>query len=314
MSFAVHHSSFIAHRFSKGVHVRWTELTIQSSSLAAEAVKAIVQDAAGGFTERSTRRGVVLRAWLPENETLEGEIEGLRQRFVNLPAELLAEGVPSIERTWVDEEDWAEAWKAYWRPVRIGKRVVIKPSWQVWPPEDQPDAARPDDLVIELDPGMAFGTGAHSTTALCLRALEDFIESGMEIADVGCGSGILTVAALMLGAQSVLAIDTDPLAVEATARNCDANGVTGCTVIKQTGLADTHQQFDLIVANISYSITKSEAALAPERLKPGGLLLASGFYIGYQDEIVQSLKSLGFEIVRVDEHDMWSCVIGRKKG
>jgi ribosomal protein L11 methyltransferase len=214
----------------------------------------------------------------------------------------------------VDEEDWAEAWKAYWKPVRIGRRVVIKPSWQVWPPEDQPDAAAADDIVIELDPGMAFGTGAHSTTALCLRALEDFVEPGMEMVDVGCGSGILTVAGLKLGAKSVLAIDTDPLAVEATARNCEANGVTGCNVIRQEGLRDTHGQFDLIVANISYNIIKLEAPLAPERLKPGGLLLGSGFYIGYQDEIIKMMSDLGFEIVRADEHDMWSCVIGRWNG
>jgi ribosomal protein L11 methyltransferase len=294
--------------------VRWTELTINSSNLAAEAVGAIVQDAAGGFTVRNTSQSAVMRAWLPENEELEERIEALRQRFANLPEELLEDGVPSIERTSVDEEDWAEAWKAYWKPVRIGRRVVIKPSWQVWPPEDQPDAAAPEDIVIELDPGMAFGTGAHSTTALCLRALEDFVTPGMEVVDVGCGSGILTVAGLKLGAKSVLAIDTDPLAVGATARNCEANGVTGCTVIKQEGLRETHGQFDLIVANISYNITRLEASLAPERLKPGGLLLASGFYIGYQDDMVQMLIDLGFEIVRTDEHDMWSCVIGRWNG
>lgn len=288
-------------------------MTIQSTNLASEAVGAILQELAGGFTVRNTSQTAVFRAWLPENETLEAAVEDLRQRFANLPPELLEEGVPTVARTWVDEQDWAEAWKAYWKPVRIGRRLVIKPSWMAWPPEDQPDAAKPDDIIIELDPGMAFGTGAHSTTALCLAALEDFVEPGMEMVDLGCGSGILTVAALKLGAKSVLAIDTDPLAVEATGRNCEANGVTGYTVAQQAGISETHGQFDLIVGNISHKIIKSESPLIPERLKSGGLYIASGFYIGWEDDIVQQFTDLGFEIVRADEFDMWCCVTGRKK-
>lgn len=293
--------------------MRWSELTIQSSNLAAEAVGAILQDVAGGFTVRTATHTTVFRAWLPENEYLEAALEGLRQRFADLPPELLEEGTPTVQRTWVDEQDWAEAWKAYWKPVRIGRRLVIKPSWQAWPPEDQPEAAKPDDIVIELDPGMAFGTGAHATTALCLAALEDFVQPGMEMVDLGCGSGILTVAALKLGAKSVLAIDTDPLAVEATAKNCDANGVSGYTVALQEGLSETHGQFDLIVGNISYKIIKLEAPLTPERLKPGGLFICSGFYIGWEDDLIQTLKDLSFEIVRADEHDMWCCLVGRKQ-
>ena len=294
--------------------MRWTELTIQTSYLAAEAVGAIMQDAAGGFTIRNTSQGVILRAWLPGDESLNPQIDALRERFASLPAELLEDGLPTIELSWVDEENWAESWKSHWRAVRLGRRIVVKPSWQPWPPEDQPEAAHADDLIVELDPGMAFGTGAHATTALCLAALEDFVEPGMAIADLGCGSGILTVAALKLGAKSVLSLDTDILAVEATARNCEINSVTGCTVLQQEGLSDTHEQFDLIVGNISQKIIKLEAPLAPERLKPGGIFITSGFYIGYEEDIVEALRGAGFEVVRTIERDMWSCVIGRKNG
>jgi ribosomal protein L11 methyltransferase len=255
---------------------------------------------------------VILRAWLPETEQLETSLEDLRQRFANLPAELLEDGVPTIDRTWVDEQDWAEAWKAYWKPLRIGKRLVIKPSWQAWPPEDQPDAATPEDIILELDPGMAFGTGTHGTTALCLAALEELITPGMQVVDVGCGSGILTVGALKLGAASVLAIDTDPIAVTATRSNCETNGVTGCEVITQEGLRNTSGQFDLIVGNISHSIIKLETPLVRERLKPGGIYIGSGFYIGYEDEIIQLCRDCGLEVIRCDERDMWSCVIARR--
>jgi len=292
--------------------LRWTELTIQTSYLAAEAVGAIMQDAAGGFTIRNTSQGVILHAWLPGDDGLEPAIDALRARFASLPDELLEDGVPTIELSWVDEENWAEAWKSHWRAVRLGRRIVIKPSWQPWPPEDQPEAAHSDDLIVELDPGMAFGTGAHATTALCLQALEDFITPGMEIADLGCGSGILTIAALKLGAKSVLAIDNDILAMDATERNCEINAVTGCTPLQQEGLSETHQQFDLIVGNISQKIIKLEAPLAPERLRPGGVFITSGFYIGYEDDIAETLRSVGFEIVRTTNRDMWSCVIGRK--
>ncbi|MEI6502804.1 MAG: 50S ribosomal protein L11 methyltransferase [Armatimonadota bacterium] len=289
-------------------------MTIQTSYLAAEAVGAIMQDAAGGFTIRNTSQGVILRAWLPGDESLNPQIDALRERFAALPAELLEEGLPTIELSWVDEENWAESWKSHWRAVRLGRRIVVKPSWQPWPPEDQPEAAQADDLIVELDPGMAFGTGAHATTALCLAALEDFVTPGMEIVDLGCGSGILTVAALKLGAKSVRALDTDILAVEATARNCEVNGVTGCDVFQQEGLSETHGQFDLIVGNISQKIIKLEAPLAPERLKPGGIFITSGFYIGYEEDIIEALCGAGFEVVRTIERDMWACVIGRKKG
>lgn len=287
-------------------------MTIQTSYLAAEAVGAIMQEAAGGFTIRNTSQGVILRAWLPGDESLDPQIDALRARFAALPDELLEDGLPTIELSWVDEENWAESWKSHWRAVRLGRRIVVKPSWQPWPPEDQPDAAQADDIVVELDPGMAFGTGAHATTALCLGALEDYVEPGMEIVDLGCGSGILTVAALKLGAKSVLAIDTDILAVEATERNCEINGVTGCTVLQQEGIGATHGQFDLIVGNISQKIVKLEAPLIPERLRPGGIFIASGFYVGYEDDIVEALRDTGFEVIRTIERDMWACVIGRK--
>lgn len=292
--------------------VRWSELTVQCSNLASEAVGAILQDAAGGFTSRATASRVILKGWLPENEYLEAAVADLAQRLESLPGELLEDGAPALTRNWIDEEDWAEAWKAYWKAVRIGRRLVIKPTWQPWPPADEPGLARPDDLLIELDPGMAFGTGAHPTTALCLAALEDYARPGMTAVDLGCGSGILTVAALKLGVASVLCLDTDPLAVSATQTNCAANGVSGCEVCLQAGLEPTTGRFDLIVGNISYKVIKQQAVLVPARLNPGGLFIASGFYIGYEEDIVGTCLELGLEIVRADENDMWSCVIARR--
>lgn len=292
--------------------MRWNELSILSPYLASEAVSVVLQEIAGGFTYRNTGHGVLYRAWLPETEQLEEQVENLLARLASQPAELLEEGLPTVNRGWIDEEDWSEAWKAYWNPMRIGRRLVIKPSWQDWPPADQPDLATPEDIIIELDPGMAFGTGTHATTSLCLATLEDYVQPGMHLVDLGCGSGILTIAALKLGAADVLAIDNDPLAVQATADNCRRNGVEGCNVLLQKGIADSQGQWDMIIANISQKIIKLEASHIASRLKPGGLAICSGFYIGWDEEIQQLLRSLGLQIVRSTELEMWSCVVARR--
>lgn len=291
--------------------MRWDELTINTSYLASEAVATILHEFTDGFTISNTGRGLVYQAWLPEDNRLESRVEDLRQRFANLPAELLEDGEPTVERGWINEEDWAEAWKAYWHPLRLGRRLVIKPTWQPWPPPGQPELAREDDILIELDPGMAFGTGTHATTAQCLAALEDYLQPGARVIDLGSGSGILTVACLKLGASKVLAVDADPLSVQATNANCQLNRVSGCQAVEQRGLTGVEGQWDVVVANISYQIIKQEIPLVKERLKPGGLFISSGYFVGYEEEIVNQLQDTGFEILRSDEHEQWSCVTAR---
>jgi len=326
--------------------MQWRELTILCPNPAAEAVLAILQDLAGGCASQDTPEGAILWAWLPEDGRLPGRRAELAARLAALPDELLEEGRPDLSERTVDDEDWAEAWKAYWHPTRVGRRLVIKPTWRAWPPADQPDTARPDDLIIELDPGMAFGTGAHATTVLCLEALEEALTpqpplplrrsastgerahgggaeavrpsppgrgaGGEGVLDLGCGSGILSIAAVKLGAAEALAIDADPLATQATAENCARNGVTGCRVLLQDSLDGVAPGWDIMVANISLAIAIAAAPRAAELLKPGGLMICSGFYAARRDELAEALQAAGLQIEDIRERESWGCMTARR--
>ncbi len=292
--------------------MRWQQLEIECPVAASEAVLALLHRYTGGTVIEDTPVGKLLRTYLPENGELPRLREEIRQRLADLPPELLEDGPPTVSESWLEEEDWAHAWKAYFKPLRVGERLVVKPTWQPWPPEDDPEAARPDDLVIELDPGMAFGTGAHPTTRLCLVALERHLEPGMKVIDLGCGSGLLTVAALKLGAAEVLAIDTDPLATEATTENCRRNDVSGCQVVLGQGLSAVGGQWDLIVANISAAVIKEETPRVVERLAPGGIYICSGFYEGWDEEIAALIREQGLELISECTEEMWGCLHARK--
>lgn len=292
--------------------MHWHEFTIHSSYNASEAVIAILQDIVGGYASQDTPEGVILWAWLPEDERLAARALELRTRVAALPEELLEAGRPEVSERQVDEEDWAEAWKAYWQPTRVGQRIVIKPSWRDWPPADQPELARPDDLVIELDPGMAFGTGAHATTTLCLEALERVIRGGERLVDLGCGTGILSIGALMLGAAEATAIDNDPLATEATKENCRRNGVATCRVLLQDTLQGVEPGQDVVVANISLPIVMSVAPAAYGLLKPGGLFICSGFYGARREELAEALQKAGLTVEQFQERESWGCMIARR--
>jgi ribosomal protein L11 methyltransferase len=292
--------------------MRWNRLTIDSSQLAAEAVSAILLPITPGHSEEVGGQGILLRAYLPDDEHLQPVVELIEQRLGELPAELLAEGLPQLTQDWVADEDWAESWKEFYHPLRVGRRLVIKPTWQPWPPVDDPQAARDDDVILELDPGMAFGTGAHPTTRLCLAALEGNLQPGMRVIDLGCGSGILTLGALQLGAGEVLAIDNDPLAIEATRDNCQRAGLTGCTTALQEGLADTAAGWDLVVANISARVISAIAAEVYQLLKPGGLFINSGFFSGSADTITPALEELGYQLKHRADEELWACLVARR--
>jgi ribosomal protein L11 methyltransferase len=292
--------------------VQWQELAVQCSRLASEAVAVILHEFTNGLVVEDQPVGVTYRGYLPLTARTPDLIAQIRQLLAGLPAEVLAEGAPSLTLGLLDEEDWAEAWKRFYDPLRIGQRLVVKPTWKDWPPAGQPELATAEDILIELDPGMAFGTGSHPTTWQCLEALEKHVQPGMRILDLGCGSGILTVGALKLGAVEVLAIDNDELATSATAKNCLLNGVSGCKVLEHTGLDGLPGDFDIIIANISSNIIRQQALLVTSHLAPGGLFICSGFYVGHEEEIGELIESQGLEMIESLERELWSCMVARK--
>ena len=223
------------------------------------------------------------------------------------------------------EEDWRHAWKRYFRVQRIGG-LVVKPSWATYTP-------RGAETVIEIDPGMAFGTGQHPTTALCLRALEDAVRpspsaalrAGMRVLDLGTGSGILAIAAAKLGAGHVLALDVDPLAVKAARQNAAANGVAALIDVRDGSLSESapppgpfggaqDRPFDLIVANISGLTIERLAPAFVRSLLPGGVLVASGFLEDAVAGISRALGDAGLSVDRVLTEGIWWATVAHKPG
>jgi ribosomal protein L11 methyltransferase len=193
----------------------------------------------------------------------------------------------------VHEADWAEAWKAHFPVLRVGRRLVIKPTWR----RHRPAA---DDVVLALDPGMAFGTGLHPTTRLCLAALEALADAGAlagaRVLDVGCGSGILAIAAAKLGATSVLGVDTDPIAVEATIANASRNRLAGRILARQGSLPSGEAPFDVVLANLIASVLIALAPLLRAETRPGGTLLASGIFVDREGEVRDAFAAAGLDV------------------
>ncbi len=206
------------------------------------------------------------------------------------------------------QEDWETAWKEHFSLFRVGERLVIRPSWVEY-------EGSPDELVITLDPGMAFGTGYHPTTRMCLLSLEQMVTPGISVLDVGTGSGILAVAARLLGASSAVGIDTDPNAVKVAWENCHANGL-GREVHLVRGTLPLPQvpasSIDLAVGNISARVIQSKANDTLQALKAGGFFISSGFIKDQTPDVIETLQQAGFDDVSVEYTDEWACVICRK--
>lgn len=204
----------------------------------------------------------------------------------------------------VDEEDWAEAWKEHFHPLKVGSRIVVKPTWREYAPG-------PEDLVLELNPGMAFGTGAHPTTALCVELIEEHLTPGNSLLDVGTGSGILMVAGKMLGAGKIYGVDTDPVAATVAEENLLLNGITDFTV-ETGGLDGVRGVFDLVVANILSEVILSLLEDIRRVLAPGGIFIGSGIIRKNGDAVLQGMKDLDFTILEVREKEEWVAAVGRR--
>ena len=212
-------------------------------------------------------------------------------------------------------EDWSSSWKEHFRPLRIGRRTVIVPSWCTYD-------RQPGDLIITLDPGMAFGTGLHATTRLCLQAMEQQPLSGQRVLDVGCGSGILAIAAALHGATSVVAIDNDQVAVTAARENVERNLVAdrvqvawGTLASPSAGATPTHADtgYDLVLANILAEVIVSMAAGLTRATRPGGTLVLSGILAEKGEMVRQRMAAEGVDIHTTLAEGDWVALVGRRR-
>ena len=231
--------------------------------------------------------------YLPIDGGVADTLVFLRERFgtLNPEAEITVSGV--------NEEDWANSWKAYYKPIKIGERIVIVPAWEKYSAEE-------GEIVVRMDPGMAFGTGTHETTRLVIKLLEKYIKSGMRVADVGCGSGILAICASKLGAGECKAYDIDPVAVKVANENIKDSGLTNVTCDVSDLLKQVDKSggtYDVICANIVADIIIRMMPDVGELMDENSVILASGIIVERSEDVINGFAEHGFKIVeRIDEN------------
>lgn len=202
----------------------------------------------------------------------------------------------------LDSDDHLDAWRAWAKPIRAGRRILLQPDWL-------PAAPAPDDIVVSLDPGRTFGSGSHPSTRLVLGILEDRVRAGDEVLDVGTGSGVLAVAACLLGARTAVGIDIDPAAVDVTRANAVANGVDGMVSASTRPLAEVAGEFDVVLANIGARILSELAEDLLRRTRPGGWLALAGLLAGQVDSVVARFVAVGAVLVEQRDEEGWAAVV-----
>jgi ribosomal protein L11 methyltransferase len=297
--------------------LKWVELTVQAHPEAVDAIANVFEEhGTGGVAieqpvashiegeEPPRFEGLpTIHAYLPLNDSAATTERRIEEALWHLQAFDLSP-VGSLHRQVVEEEDWAEAWKEHFHPLKVG-RIVIKPTWRNW-------SAQPSEIVVELDPGMAFGTGLHPTTRLMLAELQDRVWPGMEVLDLGTGSGILAIPSAMLGAR-VEALDISEVAAEVAAKNVAANGLSS-RVSVAAGSIDrvVETQFDVILANIIARVLIELAGAMHDALKPGGLVLASGIIAERSDEVREAFDAAGLRVEAVRSEEDWRLLVARR--
>lgn len=222
----------------------------------------------------------------------------------------------NIETRVLNDEDWANNWKQYFKPFVVSDKIIIKPSWEEYKESTE------GKIILEIDPGMSFGTGQHHTTRLCIEQIVKHLDEGMEVLDMGCGSGILSIAAVLLGAKNSVGIDIDENAVRIAKENAELNNIYDdrftvyCgDVTSDEALQEKigYNKYDMIAVNIIAQIIMGMSMTFPKFLKKGGLVVASGIIKKYLQDVVDDFEKLGFEIMEINDSEEWVCVTAKLK-
>lgn len=312
--------------------MKWSEISILTTNEAVEPISNILHEAgASGVViedplelekEREDQfgeiyqlnpddypeEGVIIKAYLPVNSFLGETVDEIKEAINNLIIFNIDIGLNKVSISEVNEEEWATAWKKYYNPVKISEKFTIVPTWEDYTPVNT------DELIIELDPGMAFGTGTHPTTVMCIQALERTVKPGDTVVDVGTGSGVLSIAAAKLGAARIQAMDLDDVAVKVAKLNIKLNKVQNVATVSQNNLLDgVAEGADIVVANILAEVILRFADDAGKVVKNGGYFITSGIIQQKKEVVKDAVINAGFEIEEIISMEDWVAIIAQKK-
>ncbi|NLL05142.1 MAG: 50S ribosomal protein L11 methyltransferase [Clostridiaceae bacterium] len=252
----------------------------------------------------SLEDGVTIKAYFSEEVSI-SELTTLIEEKLKFIGQFLEVGEGFIGTSQVNDEDWSTSWKKYYKPLKLTDKLVIKPSWENYEKKE-------DEIVIEMDPGMAFGTGTHETTKMCSVLLEKYINHGDTVVDLGCGTAILSIISAKLGAKSVTAVDIDEVAVKVAKENCEINDVTSQVAVFRGVIDDLKKEkVDIIVANIIANVIIDISDKISSYLKKDGLFITSGIIKERKEEVLETYTKLGFECEQVDELGEWVAIVFR---
>ena len=305
--------------------MEWTDIQITVPARFADTAEAVATMVSNGGIYIEDYRDLEQQAWeiahvdLIEQELLDKPRDIVKVHMYLAPDENPAEILPlfrerldnsgieyTLETSGVEQEDWQNAWKKYYHAMDIGNRLAIVPGWEQY---------ETDRTVITMDPGMAFGTGTHETTSLCLETLDSLVKGGERVLDIGTGSGILAIAALKLGAAVAEGVDIDPMCVRTAGENARRNGVQDRFTVLVGDLSDKASgQYNIITANIVAAAILSLAPHVPALMAPGARFIASGIIDTRKDEVLTGLRAAGLEPVEVKEKRGWVCIICKAAG
>lgn len=307
----------------------WIEVTVLTSSEATEAVAGFlyncdvegvsIEDVADvefkkknlGFADfinesvLTIEEGAMVKGYFKDSENFMNTLNYIKESVDKLGEFGFDKGEGIVTYHKVNEDDWANNWKQYYKPTKVGEHIVVKPTW-----EDYEE--KPGEVVVELDPGMAFGTGTHETTRMCIKALEKKVEKDTTVFDIGTGSGILSIAAAKLGAKHVVGVDLDPVAVESAKKNLEFNKVNNIQILYGDLMEVVEGKANIVVANILADIIMFLSEGVRAFIEDEGYFIASGILNTQRDKVADKLKALDFIIEEVMEDGEWICIIAKK--
>ncbi|SHI37882.1 [LSU ribosomal protein L11P]-lysine N-methyltransferase [Clostridium cavendishii DSM 21758] len=251
-------------------------------------------------------KAAVVKGYFSEEDNIEEIVAFVKEKVQEIKDLGIDVGEGLVEAEKMFEEDWANNWKKYYKPVKVGERIVVKPIWEEY-------EVKNDELVLELDPGMAFGTGTHETTRMCIQALEKFVEADSTVFDVGCGSGILAIAAAKLGSKKSIGVDLDPVAVDSAKENVGFNNLDNIEILYGNLVEVIDGKADIVVANIIAEVICILIDDVKRVLKENGMFITSGIIHDRVTMVTEKLQASGFEVVEINKDGEWNCIVAKLK-